>query len=178
MASRQLKHAIGIFSNRQDARQALIELKRLGFPIHKISVLVKTPDDDHVHDSDTQEIHQLPITRVEGAKAGAIAGSATGGLLTLITGLSILLVPGVGPALAVESVLTTFLGSGAVAAASGLCGALRGWFIPEEQAKIYTDRFNRGDYLVTMEVTKEEIQMAEPILKVWGIWAWRVYDAP
>jgi len=174
MASRQLKHAIGIFSNRQDARQALVELKRIGFPIHKISVLVKTPDDD----SDSQEIHQLPLTRVEGAKAGAIAGSATGGLLTLITGLSVLLVPGVGPALAVESILTTFLGSGAVAAASGLCGALRGWFIPEEQAKIYTDRFNRGDYLVIMEVTKEEIQMAEPILKVWGIWAWRVYDNP
>lgn len=172
MVSHPLKHAIGIFSNRQSAEQALIELKDRGFPMQKISVITKSADEDNLN----QDM-QPPITRTEGAKTGAFLGSTGAGLITLAVGLSVLLVPGFGPALAVESLLTTFLGSGAAATFGGLYGALRGWLVPEEQAKIYNDSFNQGEYLVVIKAVESEIQLAEPILNRWGIRAWRIYDS-
>lgn len=176
MTNWNLKHGIGLLSNRQSAKQALVELQSIGFPMDKISVVTKIPDHDEF--PSRNDIRQPSITQSEGAMAGALAGSTGVGLMTLIVGLSLLLVPGVGPALAVESILTTFLGSGAAAVAGGLYGALRGWFVPEEQAVFYNDRFNQGDYLVVIEATEEEIRTAEPVLSRWGVRAWHVCNAP
>lgn len=175
MASHNLKRAIGIFSNRRDAEQAIAELKNKGFPMHKLSVITKSSGDENGLDS--QSLGQLSMTRVQGAKTGAITGSIGVGSLTLIVGLASLLLPGIGQILALESLLTTFLGSGIAATAGGLYGAIQGWLVPEEQAKIYSDRFNRGDYLIIMEVLENEILLAESVLKHWGIRTWRVYDA-
>lgn len=173
--STNVKHAIGIFSNRQDAEQALAELKKQGFPMHKLSIITKSSDDDNSLDS--QSAQQPSMTRAEGAKAGAIAGGIGVGSLALIVGLASLLIPGIGQVLAVESLVTTFLGSGLAATAGGLYGALQGWLVPEEQARIYSDRLNVGDYLIIMEAVEHEILSAEPVFKKWGIRTWRVYDA-
>lgn len=106
--------------------------------MYKISAIAKSSSND---DSlDNRSVQQPSMTRLEGAKAGAITGSIGVGSLTLIVGLSSLLIPGIGQALAVESLLTTFLGSGIAATAGGLYGAFRGWLVPEEQAKSYNDR--------------------------------------
>jgi hypothetical protein len=49
--------------------------------------------------------------------------------------------------------------------------------VPEEQARIYNDRFNQGDYLIMMEARENEVLIAEPVLKRWEIRRWLVYDA-
>ncbi|MBD1874238.1 hypothetical protein H6F75_12145 [Nodosilinea sp. FACHB-131] len=175
MTSYTMKRAIGTFSNRQNAEQALAELKKQGFPMHKLSMITKSSDDGNSLDS--QNVKQPSMTRAEGAKTGAIAGGIGVGSLALIMGLASLLIPGIGQVLAVESLVTTFLGSGMAATAGGLYGALQGWLVPEEQARIRNDRFNTGDYLIIMEAIENEILSAEPVLKHWGIRTWRVYDA-
>ena len=175
MTPHNLKQAIGTFSNSQDAEQALTELKNQGFPMHKLSVITKSSGDDQSLDS--QSVKQPSMKRAEGAKTGAIAGSVGVGSLALVVGLTSLLIPGIGQVLAVESLLATFFGSGIAATAGGLYGALQGWLVPEEQAKIYSDRFNQGDYLIIMKAVESEIQIAESVLKHWGIQIWRVYDA-
>ncbi|MBW4490854.1 MAG: hypothetical protein KME12_24050 [Trichocoleus desertorum ATA4-8-CV12] len=142
--------------------------------MQKLSVITKASGDDD--SSAYQSVQQPSMTRVEGAKTGAITGSIGIGSLTLIVGLGSLLIPGIGQALAVESLLTTFFGSGIAATAGGLYGALRGWLVPEEQAENYNNRFNQGDYLIVMEAVENEILIAEPILKRWEIRTWRVYD--
>lgn len=81
--------------------------------------------------------NQRPTTRVEGAKAGAILGSVGVGLTTLTIGLGILCVPGIGPAIALDSILTAFLGSSIASAAGGLYGVLLGCLDPEKQVKLY-----------------------------------------
>lgn len=121
MADTQDKHAIGVFSSRTIAEQALKELRDTGFPMNKISVLTKDSAADEKLSSDKSE---LTLTRSEGVASGAASGAATGGLLALAGGIAALLVPGIGLALAAESVLTVLLGSAAVAAAGGLLGAL------------------------------------------------------
>ncbi|MEP0873750.1 DUF1269 domain-containing protein [Trichocoleus desertorum AS-A10] len=180
MTSHNFKRAIGIFSNHRDAEQALAELKNKGFPMHKLSVITKSSDDDNSLDDhlDRQRVRQPSITRAEGAKTGAITGSVGVGSLTLIVGLGSLLIPGIGQALAVESLLTTFFGSGIAATAGGVYGALRGWLVPEEQANNYNNRFNQGDYLIIIEAMEDEILSVEAILHRQGIRSWHIYDAP
>ncbi|MBN3890493.1 MAG: hypothetical protein HWQ43_15475 [Nostoc sp. JL31] len=184
MASGQLQHAIGIFRNRKIALQALDELRSSGFSMNKISVITKKPKlNEQLDSSDTSESSIAPAEGARagglaGARAGGLAGARAGGLLTLVAGLGILLIPGFGPALAAESVLATLLGSGASAAAGGLIGALRGWFLPEEAAQLYNDRVFQGDYLVTIESTEDDIHQTESILRRWGIQEWRVIDIP
>jgi hypothetical protein len=141
--------------------------------MHKISVIAKPSDND---DLDSLGVQKILITRAAGAQVGALLGSIRLGSLALIVGLSSLLIPGLGPAVAVESILATFFGSGIAATAGGLYGALQGWLVPEEQARIYNDRFNQGDYLIVMEARENELVIAEPVLKHWEILTCRVYD--
>ncbi|MBD2456068.1 hypothetical protein H6G80_18545 [Nostoc sp. FACHB-87] len=172
MASGKWQHAIGIFSDRQIALQAIDELRNTGFSMNKISVITRKPE---LENSDTTQNH---LTQTEGATIGALASARTAGLLTLVAGFGILLIPGFGPALAVESALATLLGSGASAAAGGIIGALRGWFLPEEAAQLYHEQVYQGNYLVTIESTEADIRRAEAILQRWGIQEWRVVDVP
>lgn len=176
MNSSNLKHAIGIISSRETAIQALDELMAIGFPLDRISVITKNAEfNDPRIGADAE---RRSMTPVEGARTGAITGSATGGLLTLIAGLGVLIIPGFGPVLAIESVLTTLLASGATATLGGLVGALQGWFVPEEQARLYNEWVSQGEYLVTIEATEAEIQQVEPILRRWGVQKWQIDDPP
>lgn len=176
MADTQDKHAIGVFSNRTTAEQALKELKDIGFPMNKISVLTKDFTSDEKLSSENKS--ERTFTRSEGLASGAAKGAATGGLLVLAGGIAALLIPGIGLPLVAESVLTVFLATGASAAAGSLVGALEGWYIPEKQAKFYNDRVSQGDYLVTIEGTESEISQAEKILSRWGIQEWQIFAPP
>lgn len=117
----------------------------------------------------------------DGAKAGAATGAAAGGLGGLLVGLGALAIPGIGPVIAggaAATAIATALTGGAIgAAAGGLTGALVGLGIPENQAKVYNDRLNRGDYLVMIDGTEDEVRRAETILKRRGIQEWGMFDA-
>ncbi|KAB8321267.1 hypothetical protein SD81_002425, partial [Tolypothrix campylonemoides VB511288] len=56
-------------------------------------------------------------------------------------------------------------------------GGLVGLGIPENRAKVYSDRINRGDYLVIVDGTEDEVRRAEPILKRHGIQEFDIFDA-
>lgn len=174
MDSSQPKHAIGIISSREAATQAIDELRTTGFPVDKISVIAKNSEFNDSRSS--ADADKRTMTPVEGAKAGAMTGGATGGLLTLIAGLGVLVIPGFGPVLAIESVLATLLASGATATLGGLVGALQGWFVPEKQARLYNEWVSQGEYLLMIEATEDEIRQAEPILRRWGVREWQVYE--
>jgi hypothetical protein len=55
---------------------------------------------------------------------------------------------------------------------------LVGLGIPEEQARVYSDRISSGDYLLIVEGTDEEIPHAESILTNRGIKEFSVCSAP
>ncbi|MEW6491669.1 MAG: hypothetical protein AB1589_03840 [Cyanobacteriota bacterium] len=171
----QRKHGIGRFRSRQRAIKAFDELKNSGFPMNKISVLAQKP----VRNDPLSQVgkSELTLTPGEGAAAGAVVGATIGGSLALVAGLGALLVPGFGQALAVESLFIALVGSGASAAAGGLVGALRGWFLPEEVSLFYNNHISSDVYLVTVQGTENEIRHAESILTSWGIQEWRIIDA-
>jgi hypothetical protein len=113
---------------------------------------------------------------------GAIAGGAVGSYAGLLVGLGLLVVPGFGPVLltgAAATVIATAFSGGLIGAAAGsLVGGLVGLGIPKDQAEIYGDRINQGDYLVIIEGSTDDIDLAEAIFYQHHIHQWHVYDLP
>ena len=169
------RRAIGVFPHRRDAEVALTELRDAGFLMSQVSLIGKDADGRN------------PVAGVgnkanEGAKAGAVTGGALGGLGGLLVGLGALAIPGIGPVVAggaVATALATTAAGGAIgAAAGGITGGLVGLGIPENRARVYNDRLNRGDYLVIVDGTDEEVRHAEAILKRHDIQEFDTFDQP
>jgi len=144
----------GIFTDKQDARDAIAHLQEDGYSPKDISLLMK--DTNQV-----QEITQSTGTHVAGsATSGIAAGAVLGGLAGLLIGVGALAIPGIGAFLVVGplaaamgltgAAATTVSGAATGAVAGGLLGALVGLGVPERQARVYEDRLNEGGILVAV----------------------------
>ncbi|MEH1869788.1 MAG: histidine kinase [Nostoc sp.] len=175
------RRAIGVFPHRRDAEAALTELRDAGFPLSTVSIIAKDADGRGIAGVDVDQNVGTGNKADDGAKTGAATGGVLGGLTGLLVGLGTLAIPGVGPVIAggaVATTLATTLAGGAIgAAAGGIVGALVGLGIPEDRAQVYSDRFQRGDYLVIIDGTEAEIHQAEAILNRRGIEEFAIYDA-
>lgn len=175
------RRAVGVFSQRRDADYALDELRDSGFPMQNVSVVAK--DSKHHDQVGGVNVNDKVGNEADtGAAVGAVTGTAAGMLGGLLAGVGALAIPGFGPVIAAGTIGTTIattLAGGAVgAAAGGLIGALAGLGIPEERARVYSDRLSRGDYLIIVDGRADEIARAEMILlNNRGIEEWGIYDA-
>ena len=174
----QYKRAAGLFYSRGEAEKAVRELKAAGFDMDRISVVAKDADKVAGHDT-TKDVGNKAD---EGAAKGAVTGGVLGGITGLLVGLGTLAIPGVGPILLAGEVATalatTAAGAGIGAAAGGLVGALIGLGIPEEKAKIYSDRVSKGSFLVMVTGSGYEIDRAATILRNNGVEEFDIYDMP
>lgn len=180
MVLHQHKRAVGIFTSREAVNEALRELKQAKFPLYRVSVIAR-------------ELEEKPIRGVnnrtdvgnrvgDGAASGAVTGSVIGLITGVLVGIGVLAIPLIGPIMLADAlstaVATTLAGGGIGLVSGGLLGALIGLGIPKKQAQVYQERLLRGDYLVIVDGTEEEIRHATSILKHWGIEEWGIYNAP
>ena len=116
----------------------------------------------------------------ETAVDGAIAGITIGGFAGLLIGLGALAIPGVGPVMlagATATAIASAISGGVIGAAAGsLTGGLVGLGIPEDRAKLYGDRIAQGDYLVIVEGSEADINLAKSIFDKHDIDNWYIYD--
>jgi uncharacterized membrane protein len=116
----------------------------------------------------------------ETAVDGAIAGITIGGFAGLLVGLGALAIPGVGPVMlagAAATAIASAISGGVIGAAAGsLTGGLVGLGIPEDRAKLYDDRIAQGDYLVIVEGSEADINLAKSIFDKHDIDNWYIYD--
>ena len=174
------KRSIGLFYSRDEAEAALRALKDDGFDMNRINVIAK--DADKVTESTGVDVaYDEGNNAREGAGAGATSGAVLGGIGGLLLGLGTLAIPGVGPIVvageAASTIASTLAGAGIGAAAGGIIGGLVGLGIPEDKAKIYSDRVSGGSYLIMVNGTNNDITRAERILRNSGIEEYGVYDA-
>lgn len=182
------QRAIGIFPSYEATEIAMHELKNSGFLMDQVSVIGR---DIHSHTQvtgvntssrlvDAGNLHTDENEAEETAKKGAIAGSTLGGLTGLLVGLGTLAIPGVGPVMlagAAATAIATAIAGGVIGGAAGsLVGGLVGLGIPEDRAQVYSDRVSQGDYLVMVEGSDSDINLAESILSKHGIHEWYAYD--
>jgi hypothetical protein len=125
-----------VFADREAARQAVAELKRVGFTDDQIGVM--TRDGDGGTESAV----------VEGAGIGAAAGASIGALWAL--GMIAGMLPAVGPVIAGGWLVSILASAGGTAAVGALVGALVGLGVPEEDAVYYEGELTAGRTLVTV----------------------------
>jgi hypothetical protein len=136
--------AVGVFRDRDEAQEAVRELKRQGFDEDHIGVAAK-------HDEDLPEgaeHHEEGSKAGKGAGVGAATGLGVGGLWGL--GIMAGALPGIGPAIAGGALASILSSAAAGAAAGGLIGALAGLGMSEDEAEYYDEEFKRGRIIVTV----------------------------
>lgn len=177
-----MKHehrAVGVFPNRFETENALLEIKSSGFPMEHVSVVGRNTDtEDRVAGV---AVHKNIDNKAdEGAVAGAVTGGALGGVTGLLVGLGTLAIPGVGPVLlagaAATALATTLAGTAIGAGGASLLGALIGLGIPDNDAQVYSDLLEQGYYLVVVDGTETEVHQVGEVLNRKGINQWQVYD--
>lgn len=153
------RSVFGVYANRPQVEAAVDALRQSGFSNAEVSVLL--PEKAKSSDALTEHPTKAPEAAATGAGSGAVVGGALGWLV----GMGALVIPGLGPFLAVGPLVATLVGAGAGGAFGGVTGALVGMGIPEDEAKIYHDRMLKGAILIVVHCNSvEREQSARQIL--------------
>jgi len=144
MKKTQRTTAVGVFTDRQRAQQAVNELRKAGFREDQIGVASQGGDTV----SGAHEVKGAGSHAAIGATTGAATGAGVGALwgIGIIAGL----LPAIGPAIAGGTLAAILSSAAAGAAAAGLVGGLIGLGIPEEEATYYDTEFQAGRTIVTV----------------------------
>ena len=102
------------------------------------------------------EVHVTQVT----PQAGAVVGGLTG----LVAGLAALMIPGIGPIIAVGPIAGAIIGALTGGVAGGLFGALLKAGVPEDTARAYAGRIEQGHALVTVQTDRLTRPVAARIL--------------
>lgn len=161
------KTVVGLFDRFEEAQRVISDLVDRGFRREDISVMANNSRGEL-----SQYGAEGHTGTAEAAGAGAVGGSVIGGVLGLLIGTGLLVIPGIGPVLAAGP-LAAALGSAAVgagigAAAGGLVGALVGAGVPEEEANYYAEGVRRGGTLITVTASDDMAEIAYDIMQRHG----------
>jgi hypothetical protein len=161
----------GIFRTRAEAEAAVDELKSVGVPDGRIGLLRPGVTEKELET-------KLPVSDTENPGMGTAMGAAVGGALGAATGASLgaaaasLLVPGVGPVIAVGLVAATLLG-----AAGATTGAMAGKSLeealgeglPHEDLYVYEEALRRGySVVVSFAADGEQADRSREALERYG----------
>ncbi len=151
---------VGVFSDRDQLRRAVEELRRAGFREEQIAVATHLEEET----AGGTDILQRKSYKEEGAAVGAISLGVLGGVAGA---LAVVLIPGFGPIL-VGTLLEAVLG-GALAGiiVGGVLGWLIGLSVPEEEARYYLQEFRAGHSIVTVRAGDRR-RLARDILFSFG----------
>lgn len=140
----------GVFTSRDNAEQAVKQLRSLGIPDNRIGILSpgSTPErlEAGVPVTDTEE---PGMGRAMGAAVGGAMGAAGGATLGLA--VATLAIPGIGPVIAFGMVGAALLGIVGAAAGSAVGDTVEeelGEGIPHEDIYLYEDALRHGKSIV------------------------------
>jgi hypothetical protein len=145
-----MESIVGIFNSFADAKRASAMLRSLGIPDNRIALLSPQTTEGEVEAN-------IPTTDTEQPGVGAALGGTVGAALGVAGGLEAgaaaasLLVPGVGPVLALGILGAAILGAGGAAAGAMAGRAMEEGIadgIPRDELFVYEDALRRGRSVV------------------------------
>ena len=137
--------ASAVFDSREEAQNAVSELRSRGIADSAISVIAR-------QDGKTIDADGAGDLNKSGAVKGAVIGAGAGTLL----GIAALAIPGVGPLVAAGAIAASaipeaaLIGAAVGTAAGGLTGLLTKHGVDEEDARYYEGRINEGGVFVSV----------------------------
>lgn len=153
----------GLFHDRNDASNAVREIKAAGIGDEEISVVTNKVEGQ----SDQRSAGDRTVDNnmaESGAGDGAVIGGVLGGGAGLLAGLGAFVIPGIGPLLGVGWLISTAVGAAVGASGGGLIGALVGAGVDNDDAQIYVDGIRSGGTLVSVRVLDADVDAIEAIM--------------
>jgi uncharacterized membrane protein len=141
---------IGVFESRGRAENAVNTLRKQGFTTEEINIVSKkqrNQDQDGTYDDDITD--------------GTLTGGTLGGIGGLLMGAGALMLPGLGPILAVGPITAAVGG----AIAGGIAGGLIDWGIPAEASQRYEQEVAHGSILAIIRTDSAKVNSAAQILR-------------
>jgi hypothetical protein len=154
-----MESIVGIFNSLADAKRAAAMLRTLGISENRTTVL--SP-----HTRETEIEAQIPTTDTEqpgmGQAMGGTVGAALGaaGGATAGVAAASLLVPGVGPVLALGIIGAALLGAGGAVAGAAAGDAMEKTMadgLPHDEVYVYEDALRRGRSVVIAFADEDQI---------------------
>ncbi|NOT39985.1 MAG: hypothetical protein HOP13_05790 [Alphaproteobacteria bacterium] len=153
----------GLFDDRNDASEAVRDIKALGVPSEEISIVTNRVEGQSAQRSAGDRTVDNNMAE-SGVGDGAVIGGVLGGGAGLLAGLGAIVIPGLGPLLGVGWLITTAVGAAVGASGGGLIGALVGAGVDNDDAQIYVDRIKSGGTLVSVRVPDGDVAAVETIM--------------
>ena len=145
-----MKIVTGVFGSRNEAEEALRLLKSLGVAEDRIGLLTPGMTDRQVERSvRTTDSEEAGMGKAMGGAVGAALGVASGA--SLGAAAASLLIPGVGPVLAIGLIGAALLGAGGAATGAAVGDSIEeglGEGLPHEDLYLYEDTLRRGRSVV------------------------------
>jgi uncharacterized membrane protein len=141
---------IGVFESRAKAENAVNTLRKQGFTTEEINIVSKkqkNQDQDGTYDDDITD--------------GTLTGGTLGGIGGLLMGAGALMLPGIGPIIAVGPITAAVGG----AIAGGIAGGLIDWGIPAEASQRYEQEVAGGSILAIIRTDTTKVSSAAQILR-------------
>jgi hypothetical protein len=147
----------GIFQSRVEAEEAIRQLHLLGIPNDRIALLTPGMNDERVESV-------VPTSDTEQPGMGSAMGGAVGGAIGVAGGATLgaaaasLLVPGVGPVIALGVLGAAILGAAGAATGIAAGGALEKELesgLPHDELYLYEDALRQGRSVVIAFVDEE-----------------------
>jgi hypothetical protein len=154
-----MESVVGIFNSLADAKRAAAMLRTLGIAEDRMTVL-----SPHTSSAETEEL--VPTTDTEQPGMGTAMGGTVGAALGAASGATAgaaaasLLVPGVGPVLALGILGAALFGAGGAAAGALAGGALEKMMadgLPHDELYVYEDALRRGRSVIIAFADKDQI---------------------
>jgi hypothetical protein len=170
------KTVVALYDDLDTAKDAVSDLVENGFVQENISLLARDDTGQYSVDlqrKDTQDLDEgvKPGDASHSAGVGASIGAAMGGIGGLLVGLGVLIIPGIGPAIAagpMYSALAALTGAGIGAVVGGVTGGfldiLVNMGVPEDSANYYAEGVRRGGTLVAVRTGEHNASAAAEIL--------------
>jgi uncharacterized membrane protein len=152
---------LGLFDDPLEARRAMDDLRESGLNIDDISIISRATESGAAVSSADD------VSAGEGAAVGAVWGG--------LVGLAALLIPGVGPFVALGALGAALTGAVTGAVVGGIAAALIDFGdIPESEARAYEQQVHAGKTLVAVKVAEADSGAARRTLASAG--ATSIYD--
>jgi hypothetical protein len=151
---------IAIYPDQESVEHALRWLHDEGFDMRDVSVIGRG--------FEAIEVPVGVVTTGDLAEVGAAVGAIVCGLVGLVLGTALLIMPGLGPVFIAGSLSATVVGAveGAIVGAviGGLGGALVGWGIPAVHVQRYETRIGEGKFLLLARAESADIEFIRSVL--------------
>ena len=143
---------VAVYDSYIRAKAALSALEGSELPPDRVSFVLR--------DVERETSHPEAIQYGDRAERDGTKGAAGGGLVGLLLGLPVLLIPGIGPLLIAGPIATGLTG----AIVGGFLGVMAGWGVHPDHIQEYEDRIRNGAVLIVVDGSPDEVAEAKRIL--------------